>query len=152
MFLVLKRRRLDLFSLMERSLTWWHCQLRFESIFIPMYLTLSLIFYCIILFLNHLQIYFAWTLRFHFFFIIYGVKFYLGLTDWPDALSQHWLVCSVFWWSYYSFVIDILSSAKSWTLQIFFAQLRLLKCNKNRRDPRTDPWVVPQFIVQRSVS
>ena len=68
MFLVLKRRRLDLFSLMERSLTWWHCQLRFESIFIPMYLTLSLIFYCIILFLNHLQIYFAWTLRFHFFF------------------------------------------------------------------------------------
>ena len=39
-FLILKRRALALFSLMERSLTWC-CQVRFVSIFTPRYLTLS---------------------------------------------------------------------------------------------------------------
>ena len=39
-FLILKRRALALFSLMERLLT-WYCQLRFVSIFTPKYLTIS---------------------------------------------------------------------------------------------------------------
>ena len=39
-FLILKRRALALFSLMERSLTGC-CQVRFVSIFTPKYLTLS---------------------------------------------------------------------------------------------------------------
>ena len=39
-FLILKRRALALFSLMERSLT-SYCQLRFVSIFTPKYLTFS---------------------------------------------------------------------------------------------------------------
>ena len=39
-FLILKRRALTLFSLMERSLT-WYWQLRFVSIFTSRYLTLS---------------------------------------------------------------------------------------------------------------
>ena len=39
-FLILKRRALVLFSLMERSLT-LYCQLSFVSIFTPRYLTLS---------------------------------------------------------------------------------------------------------------
>ena len=39
-FLILKRTALALFSLTERSLT-WYCQLRFVSIFTPRYFTLS---------------------------------------------------------------------------------------------------------------
>ena len=39
-FLILKRRALALFSFMERLLT-WYCQLKFVSIFILRYLTLS---------------------------------------------------------------------------------------------------------------
>ena len=39
-FLILKKRKFALFSLMERSLT-WYCQLRFISIFTSRYLTSS---------------------------------------------------------------------------------------------------------------
>ena len=45
-FLILKRRALTVFSLVERSFT-WYSQLRFVKIFTPKYLTL-LVGYCIL--------------------------------------------------------------------------------------------------------
>ena len=60
--------------------------------------------------------------------------------------------------SLFSFLIELLrhkrlaSSAKWWSLQNFFAWLRSFIYNKNRRDPRADPWGMPQFIVVRPKS
>ena len=73
------------------------------------------------------------------------MRFYLHLTI--DALSQHWLVYSVFWLNYGD--NRLVSSAKWWTLQDFFAWLRSFIYNRNRRGPRTDPWGTPQFIAAR---
>ena len=63
-FLILKRTALALFSLMERSLTRC-CQVRFVSIFTIRYLTLSVGYslLLLILFLNHLQIFFCLDLK-----------------------------------------------------------------------------------------
>ena len=137
-----------LFSLMERSLT-WYCQLRFISVFTPRYLTLSvgIVFYHTVWFLNHLQISFAEMYRLPFqFFLLSQILFAFNhfARCFKSALT-----------SSFSFLIELLrhkrlkSSAKWWTLQNFIAWLRSFIYSKNRRGPRTDLWGTPQFKAAR---
>ena len=58
------------------------------------------VFYHIILFLNQFKISFAEIERLPIQFFLHWEKFYMHLTNYLGALSQHWLVSSYFWQSY----------------------------------------------------
>ena len=119
-FLILKRRALAAFSLIEKLLT-WYCQLRFVSIFTPRYLIHSvghsLLPHNLILkspsnfFYLDLKI----TILFYFFYILIFTFAFNQLTRcFKSALT-----------SLFNFLIELLrhkrllSSAKWWTLQNF---------------------------------
>ena len=104
-FLILKRRALALFSLTERSLTWW-CQVRFLSNFTFRYLTLS-VGYSL---LPHNFIFkspsgfFCLDLKItvSVFFTLSQILF--AFNQLTTCFESAWLVCSVFWLSYYDII------------------------------------------------
>ena len=138
-FLILKRRALVQFSLMERSLTWC-CQLRLVSIFTPRHLTLSV--GC-----NLLPHDFIFKLPSNFFcldFKDYHFSFFT-LSEVLFAFNQLTRCFKSPLTSLCSFLIELLrhnrlvSSAKWWTSQNFIAWFRSYIYNKKSRDPWTDP-------------
>ena len=131
-FLILKRRALALFILMERSLTWC-CQVSFVSILTPRYLTLSVgySFLPYNLIFKSTAVYFAWFKDYHFsFFTLNEILFdFNQLTrSLKSALT-----------SLLSLLIELLRDnrlvpqVKWWTLQNFIAWSRSFIYNKNRR-------------------
>ena len=125
-FLILKRRALALFSLMERSLT-WYCQLRFASIFTPKYLTLS-VGYSL---LSHNLIFKSPSNFFCLDLKITILVFFTFIEIW-FAFNQYSRCFKSALTSLFSFLIELLrhkklvSSAKWWTLQNFIAWLSLI--------------------------
>ena len=151
-FLILKRRALALFSLMERSFKWC-CQVRFVSIFTPSYLALS-VRYSLLphnFIFKSLSSFFCLDLK-----IIISVFF--TLSEILFAFNQLTRCFKSALTSLFSFLIEslwhnrLVSSAKWWVLQNFIAWFRLFIYNKNRRGPRADPWGAPQFIAAREDS
>ena len=151
-FLILKRSAFTLFSLMDRSLT-WYCQVRFVSIFTPMYLTLS-VGYSL---LPH-DFIFKSPSSFFCLDLKITISFFFTLNEVLFAFNPLTRCFKSVLTSLFNFLIQLLtyktlvSSAKWWTLQKFIAWLRSLIYDKNRRGPRTDPWGTPQFIVVRPES
>ena len=155
-FLILKRRALVLFSLMERSLTWYSnkvSQLRFASIFTSTYLILSVGYS----FLPR-NFTFKWTYDFFCLDLKNTISVFLKLSKILFAFYQLTRCFKSALTSLFSFLIELLrqkrlvSSENWWTLQIWITWLRSFIYNKNRRCPRTDPWGTAQFIAARSDS
>ena len=132
-FLILKRRALALFTLMERSLT-WYCQLRFVSVFTPKYLTLS-VGYSL---LPH-NLIFKSPSNFFCLDLKITISVFLTLSEILFAFNQLTRCFKSALTSLFSFLIELLrhkrlvSSAKWWTLQNFIAWLRSFIYSKNRR-------------------
>ena len=132
-FLILKRRGLALFSLMERSLTGC-CQVRFLLIFAPRYLTLS-VGYSL---LPHNFIFKSPSSLFCLDLKI-TISVFLTLSEILFAFNQLTRCFKSALTSLFSFLIELLrhnrlvSSAKWWTLQNFIAWLRSFIYNINRR-------------------
>ena len=126
--LILKRRALALFSLMERSFTWC-CQVRFASIFTPRYLTLSVGYS------------FKSTSSFCCLDLKITISVFFTLSEILFAFNQLTRCFKSALTCLFSFLIELLrhnrlvSSAKWWTLQNFIAWLRSFIYNKNRRGP-----------------
>ena len=115
----MKRRALALFSLMERSLT-WYCQLRFVSIFTPKYLTLS-VGYSL---LPH-NLIFKSPSNFFCLDLKITISVFFTLSEILFAFNQFARCFKSALTSLFSFLIELLrnkrlvSSAKWWTLQNF---------------------------------
>ena len=153
-FLILKRKALVVFSLMEISLTWC-CQLRFVSIFTPRHLTHSvrynlLLNNFILKSPSNLKFLLLWFKDYHFSFF-----FFFTLTEILFAFNQLTRCFKSALSSLFSFLRELLrhnrlvSPSKWWTLQNFIAWFRSFIYNKNSRGPRTDPWQTHQFIAAR---
>ena len=151
-FLILKRRTLALFSLLESPLT-WYCQLRFVSIFTPRYLTLSVGYS-----LLPLNFIFKSPSNFFCLDLKITISVFFTLSEILFAFNQLTRCFKSALTSLFSFLIELLrhkrlvSSAKWWTLRNFIAWLRSFIYSKNRRGPRTDPSWTPQFITARQES
>ena len=144
-FLILKRRELALFSLMERLLIRC-CKLRFVSIFMPRYLTLS-VGHSLLphrLIFKSLSNFFCLDLKI-------TISVFFTLSEILFACNQLTKCFKLVLTSLYSFLKELLghkrlvSSAKCWSFQNVIVWLRRFIYTKNRRDPRTDPRGMPQF-------
>ena len=145
--LILKRSTFSIFSLINRSLT-WYCQLRVLSIFKPRYLTLS-VGYSL---LPHTFISKSHS-NFFYLDLKITISVFFTLSEILFAFNQLTRCFKSALTSLFSFLIELLrpkrlvSSAKWWTLQNFIAWLRSFIYIKNRGGPRTGPWGTSQFIV-----
>ena len=125
----------------------WDFHERFSSILTPKYLTLSVG-------KSLLQVNFNFILPSNCFCLDLKItsSVFLTLSEILLALSQYNRFFKSILTSLLSFLIDLpkynklVSSAKWCTLQNFIAWLRSFMYNKNRRGPRTEPWVTPHFI------
>ena len=130
---------------MERSLT-WYCQLRFVSIFTPNYLTLSVEYSL----LPH-NLIFKSPSNFLCLDLKITISVFFTLSEILFAFNQFTRYFKSALTSLFSFLMELLRhkrlvlSTKWWTLHNFIAWLKSFICSKNRRGPRTDPWVTPQF-------
>ena len=151
--LMLKRRALALFSLTERSLS-WYCQLSFVSIFTPRYLTLSVEY----IYLLPLNFIFKSLLNFFCLDLKLPFQFCFTLSEILFAFNQLTRCFKSALTSLFSFLIELprhnrlVSSAKWWTLQNFIDWFRSFIYNKKSKGSRTDPWGTPQFIAARPES
>ena len=136
-FLILKRRALALFSLIEGSLTWC-CQVRFILVFTPRYLTL-LVGYSLLLhnfILKSPSIFICLNLRI-------TISAFFKLSELSFSFKQLTRCFKSALTSLLNFVIELLRHNRLVTK--FYCLIKVMLNNKCRRGHRTDPWGTPQF-------